>query len=583
MITLPTAAGATTEYEDFYESTLAAPVGASDTDIYPTTMPSSAVGFLVMDPLGTNPEIIYYNVKGGNYVRVPSNVDGEGRGVGNTTPRAYDAGTKIGMYSIAEFFEGLATGRFLRDGFLQSRHFSSGIDPNSWIGTGESWNYVGALGAKEYQYVVAGDKRTKYSDGMKVRMPRVTSVGTQCADLESTNSQYAWKTSPANVNFTTAMTLEAKVKLESYTGTLSGIVARRNGDIEGWSLGLDDQGRVEIGALRIASNYKIFVSVEAIPLDRWVHIACAYDIAAGTCSIYINGNLVPQSVVSAGTVAALVQPSTPMGIGSRFTNTPVAFFDGEVSDVRVWSTVRSQAQIRDNADKQLVGNEAGLVAYYKLDGNFNDSTANNNHLTGFGGAVATTVDSPINATEYGVITGRSFAAGNTTINVFTGMLSCAPAENLTGISYSAANNPVGFPADKSNWSIYTYSTAGYNAGASSTPKYLNYDIVLPKGKWNLGYQLQMQETLSGAGVINARFDLSRTQATTDTKSPWSVTGTAVNLNEYYPFFHKMYPVTIDSQTRFYLNGQPVGSSFTSFGVFSAATGWLVAECAYIGG
>lgn len=125
MFTLPTAVSQDVEYEDFYESTLSQPLGISDTDIYPDTMPASTDSFLVIDPDGTNPEVIYFNSVGANYVRCPSATNGEGRGVFNTDPQDWDSGTKIGMYSTAAFFEAIVTGKAMRDNFLESRHYSN--------------------------------------------------------------------------------------------------------------------------------------------------------------------------------------------------------------------------------------------------------------------------------------------------------------------------------------------------------------------------------------------------------------------------------------------------------------------------
>lgn len=478
MITLPTAANQATEYEDFYESTLSQPVGVGDADIYPTTLPTSEVGFLVIDPLGTTPEIILYTSKGANYVRVPSVADGEGRGVGNTTPRPYEQGTKIGMYSIAEYFEGLANGRFMRDGFLQSRHFSSAIDPNSWIGTGEAWNYVGNNGQKEYQYVTAGDKTTKYQKGMKLRLPRVVAAPTQAADFESTSSQYASRSAPAGLTFTDDFTCEAWVKLESYSQ--GGIVSRYAGT-NGFIMFLESDGRVTARGYA-NPNWRGVTSYQTIPLNQWVHIAATNDMSGNTGAIYINGVSVPVNVASGGAGTAALTQAGNLQVGA-FEST--SFFDGKIQDVRVWSSVRSATQIRDNMHRYPV-DTTSLVSHFKLDGNFNDSTANANHLTGIAGAVATNVDNPLNAIEFGILTGLSFAAGNTTMTLWTGKKYNAPYENLSGIGYSAAANPYGFDSNVDQWSIdFIWRTGTGNTpnGGGWSSRLTGSDVVYPAGAW----------------------------------------------------------------------------------------------------
>lgn len=42
-------------------------------------------------------------------------------------------------------------------------------------------------------------------------------------------------------------------------------------------------------------------------------------------------------------------------------------FDGQFDEVRLWSDVRTAAEIRENMCKTLVGDEAGLVGYYNFD------------------------------------------------------------------------------------------------------------------------------------------------------------------------------------------------------------------------
>ena len=43
------------------------------------------------------------------------------------------------------------------------------------------------------------------------------------------------------------------------------------------------------------------------------------------------------------------------------------YFPGEIDEVRIWNTDRTSAEIRANMHHELQGNEANLVAYYKLD------------------------------------------------------------------------------------------------------------------------------------------------------------------------------------------------------------------------
>lgn len=504
---LPTAADKTTEYEDFYESTLSAPCTAADADIYPTTLPASAVGFLVLDPLGVNPEIIFYNFKGTNFVRVPSVVDGQGRGVGNTIPRPYEQGTKIGMYSIAEFFEGLATGVFMRDGFLQSRHFSASIDPNSWIGTGETWNYVGHIGLDEYQYVTAGDKTAKYQRGMKVRMPRQTTVaGTMVADFEQSSSQYA---SRANASITGALstitddiTMEATIFIENINdfSAQRTIWAKTDAtQTAGIKFSILPDLRLLVQGFGGGGADRLFRTYQSLPVGEPVHVAGSLDVSGGLGELYINGKLIPseQALSSAGTgwtTVGDIAIGRPGALNSEY-------FDGWMSEVRVWQGIRTLAQIRDNMNVRLVGNEAGLIGLWKLDGNFNDSTANNNHLTAANGAIATLATHYMYATEFGVLTDMAFSAGNTTITVYTGNKHQAPAENLTGVGYSAAQNPIGFDADPQLWTVKSLNLWDQTVTIGSVNQWIvaPQKLYVPTGRWIVGYDGIFQASSTAVG------------------------------------------------------------------------------------
>jgi hypothetical protein len=56
------------------------------------------------------------------------------------------------------------------------------------------------------------------------------------------------------------------------------------------------------------------------------------------------------------------------------------FFAGDLDEVRIWNVARTQAQIQNTMHQTLVGNEAGLVAYWRFDEgsgtNATDSTTN---------------------------------------------------------------------------------------------------------------------------------------------------------------------------------------------------------------
>lgn len=511
--TLPAAADQTTEYEDFYESTLAQPLGTSDTDIFPETMPQSVVGFLVIGADTTTPEIIFYNDTGVNFVRCPSATDGNGRGVFNTTPGAYDEGTKIGMYSIAAFYELIVTGRGMRDGFIQARHFSSSIDPNNFVGVGQTLTFGSDLGQHVATYVVTGDQTGKFVRGTSFQLPRVTAVNTHYAALTAASSQYFTKSSPTGISFTGPFTAEALVRVRtigSATVTVLGkLDAARTGG--GWNFGITSSGAV-IAEYGSGSSFTDFISYQSLPLNQWVHIGVAVtSVSSKTAVVYING--IPVDSTSSHTAAtSLVQASVDLRLGAASATTTNTFADIDVQEVRLWSTARTGAQIAANYDKPLAGSESNLIAYYPLDGDSNDHSPTGNNMTASGGALATTLGGSWTATEWGKVVDVAFSAGNTTISMFTGNKSAPPNEDITNASYTYSRTPPGMPNGNDDWTIFfewhSNPTPATTVAPTAYQPLVGSGISVPIGKWWLEPDLIVTATAAGSVTFTAQFDIT---------------------------------------------------------------------------
>ncbi len=96
----------------------------------------------------------------------------------------------------------------------------------------------------------------------------------------------------------------------------------------------------------------------------WYHLAAVYD---GTqLQIYVNGEKGTDFVYT-GSNVSLGNPFT-LGSQADFSMANALMFD----EVRIWSVVRSQAELRSNMHLVLNGSEAGLEAYWQ----FNETQAN---------------------------------------------------------------------------------------------------------------------------------------------------------------------------------------------------------------
>ena len=96
--------------------------------------------------------------------------------------------------------------------------------------------------------------------------------------------------------------------------------------------------------------------------DQWVHIAMVWD---GTnLLVYVNGVLKITAKSTMSTVTALATAQSVLSIGCNPTNNTC--FNGYLAEFRVWNVARAAADILANYKKPAVGNETGLVAYYKF-------------------------------------------------------------------------------------------------------------------------------------------------------------------------------------------------------------------------
>jgi hypothetical protein len=125
--------------------------------------------------------------------------------------------------------------------------------------------------------------------------------------------------------------------------------------------------------------------------NTWHHYAAVRDATNGMVRCYLDGLPLGNSAVYAGDIYD--GTDTEFFIG-KYPWTPFHYMRGWIDEVRVWSTVRSDAQILANYNKQLVGDEAGLQGYYQFNDDWSDSSPNGYDLTPGGG-----VEAPVFTTD----------------------------------------------------------------------------------------------------------------------------------------------------------------------------------------
>lgn len=341
-------------------------------------------------------------------------------------------------------------------------------------------------GDHRYDLTVANqDVRTILSEGMYLKMDRATAAPTQCVDLESSSSQFAQRASGsvtgAMSTVTDDVTFESWVKPESFVGDTFFFAKSSTGGTNGMRVAVDANGRIYIDGFVSAGNFKQWRSRVGIQLAVWTHIALTMDLSATASTIYINGFSVTVDLTTSGACTAFTNAGN-IFLGCQAG--PGSYFDGKMSDVRVWNAVRTQLQIRDNMNQQLVGSETNLIFYTKLNGDFNDSTSSANHLTGSGGAVATNVDNPMTTTQMMKIGAVSYSAPNSTVQVIALENHCVPNMVLSGAYYSDRANPYALPVQQNRLRIKSAQNAGSfnptNASVDLADKGLVVMMTVPR-------------------------------------------------------------------------------------------------------
>lgn len=196
--------------------------------------------------------------------------------------------------------------------------------------------------------------------------------------LLGTSSQYVGIGTGAAITGTGAFALETWVKT---TAAADAVILQQRGGLvpngfDGeYVLSLTTSGKVYWFIYNNGYEFN-FTSNLSVNDGNWHHVAVTRE-ADGSGRIYIDGVL-DQS--QAGTAVALVGYDVVIGRDELSGN---QYFTGDLENVRIWNTARTQQQIKEFAYKVPANNATGLVAYYKCDENGGTTLVNS--CTNIGG------------------------------------------------------------------------------------------------------------------------------------------------------------------------------------------------------
>ncbi|MFO0972020.1 MAG: LamG-like jellyroll fold domain-containing protein [Phycisphaerae bacterium] len=124
---------------------------------------------------------------------------------------------------------------------------------------------------------------------------------------------------------------------------------------------------------------------------QWQHVAFTYSVSANSVKLFVNG----VQKASAAALGALNYSNADLFIGNSLLGSGDDF-DGRIDELRIWNVARTQAQINTDRVRRLVGNEPGLVGYWRFDAGSGqvvaDATANGVNGTLGGSSAVEAVD-----------------------------------------------------------------------------------------------------------------------------------------------------------------------------------------------
>ncbi|HUN81289.1 MAG TPA: FG-GAP-like repeat-containing protein [Phycisphaerae bacterium] len=177
------------------------------------------------------------------------------------------------------------------------------------------------------------------------------------------------------------LTIEAWIRLDTNGGANSRI-ARKSADFGGGfilaaSQASDHHLQLRIDDATLGSAVAADPAFLSVYFGQWHHVAGVYSAPGNFCRLYVDG-VQKASVAAAG---QLNYSDADFLIGN-FGEAEEGF-DGLIDEVRLWNVARTEQQIRDDRTLKLIGNEAGLVGYWRFDEgsgqSVNDSSPFGNH------------------------------------------------------------------------------------------------------------------------------------------------------------------------------------------------------------
>lgn len=116
----------------------------------------------------------------------------------------------------------------------------------------------------------------------------------------------------------------------------------------------------QLGFISGGTNANLSSSTNAVPLNRWTHVA--FVLKNGTGYLYVDA-----VQVGTGNLSTVNTPvgNTDLRLGQRVAGGSIPF-DGVIDEYRIWSVARTRTELMASRNDEFCANPSGLAAYYKL-------------------------------------------------------------------------------------------------------------------------------------------------------------------------------------------------------------------------
>lgn len=112
---------------------------------------------------------------------------------------------------------------------------------------------------------------------------------------------------------------------------------------------------------------------EGLPIGDWIFLTFVYDGLTSEAKIYFNGELDTSGGYGSFGAGEIISNTGDLRLNT-YTDTecPSSLFSGgnfpgTIDELRIWNIALTQGQIQENMNQVLLGNETGLVSYWRFD------------------------------------------------------------------------------------------------------------------------------------------------------------------------------------------------------------------------